>query len=113
MKYLKLSKPWTDQAHSEAYPGCAYDFCNERMSWRTRQRPEQGEDLTVAHNFSRRVKVESPVGPLPTDLADGAIRARAFSIRVAHRLCVPNSLRAERSFSNTARWSSLRRFLPS
>src|SRR6266568_7453515 len=69
--------------------------------------------LTFPHNFSRRVKVESRVGPLPTDLADGAIRARAFSIRVVHHLCVPDSLPTGRSFPNIARCSSLRRFLPS
>src|SRR5439155_16465303 len=69
--------------------------------------------LTFPHSFSRRVKVESRVGPLPTALANGAIRARAFAIRVVHHLCVPDSLPTGRSFSNIARCSSLRRFLPS
>src|SRR5258708_37529243 len=69
--------------------------------------------LTFTRNYTRQVRVEVRVGPLPTDLADGAIRARAFSIRGAHRFCVPDSLPTGQSFSNTARSSSPRRFLPS
>src|SRR6266567_1261405 len=68
------------------------------------------DGLTCPHNFNRRVRVELPGEPLPTNLADRAIRARAFSIRGVHRFCAPDSLPAGQSFSNTARWSSRRRF---
>src|SRR5579864_7757911 len=68
--------------------------------------------LTCTRNSTRQVRVELPVEPLPPDLADGAIRARAFSIRGVHRFCAPDSLPTGQSFSNTARSSSPRRFLP-
>src|SRR5437868_8581739 len=58
--------------------------------WATQASPPSS--LTCPHNFNRRVRVELPGEPLPTDLADGAIRARAFSIRGVHRFCAPDSL---------------------
>src|SRR5260370_2070489 len=69
--------------------------------------------LTFTRNYTRRVRVESRVGPLPTDLADGAIRDRAFSIRGGHRFCAPDSLPTGQSFSNTARSSFPQPLLPS
>src|SRR6266567_507987 len=46
------------------YPGCAYDFCNERMSWRTRQQPKQGEDKPSPLLRYEQVATSSIVGAM-------------------------------------------------